>query len=128
MPSRRSRRSPIWWPVASGKPEMTRLLRGIGVSPGVACAPAFIVRMDFPEVPDRAVRPDHVDAEVRRLREAVEYVVSNLQELGQRGLNRAGPEESRIFDAQIIMAQEEEYLDSVEQHTPNNQLSAETTY
>jgi len=107
---------------------MTRLLRGIGVSPGVACAPAFIVRMDFPEVPDRAVRPDHVDAEVRRLREAVEYVVSHLQELGQRVLQRAGPEESRIFDAQILMAQDEEFLASVETLIRNNQLSAETAY
>jgi len=107
---------------------MTRLLRGIGVSPGVACAPAFVVRMDFPEVPDRAVRPDHVDAEVRRLREAVEYVVSHLQELGQRVLHRAGPEESRIFDAQILMAQDEEFLASVETLIRNNQLSAETAY
>ena len=36
---------------------MSRTLRGIGVSPGVACAPALLVRWDFPEVPDRAVRP-----------------------------------------------------------------------
>jgi phosphoenolpyruvate-protein phosphotransferase (PTS system enzyme I) len=107
---------------------VTRLLRGIGVSPGVACAPAFIMRMDFPEVPDRTVRPEHVDAELRRLREAVEYVVSHLQELGQRVLHRAGPEESRIFDAQILMAQDEEFIASVETLIRNNQLSAETAY
>ena len=58
---------------------MTHALRGIGVSPGVACAPAFIVRMDFPEVPDRTVNPAHADAEVQRLHEAVEYVVGHLQ-------------------------------------------------
>jgi len=40
---------------------VTRALRGIGVSPGIACAPAFIVRVDFPEVPDRTVRSDQVD-------------------------------------------------------------------
>jgi phosphotransferase system enzyme I (PtsI) len=107
---------------------VTRSLRGIGVSPGVACAPAFIVRLDFPEVPDRTVRSEHVDAEVRRLREAVEYVVSHLQELGQRVLQRAGPEESRIFDAQILMAQDEDFLASVETLIRNNQLSAETAY
>jgi phosphotransferase system enzyme I (PtsI) len=107
---------------------MTRSLRGIGVSPGVACAPAFIVRMDFPEVPDRTVKPEHVDAEVRRLRDAVQYVVSHLQDLGQRVLQRAGPEESRIFDAQILMAQDEDFLASVETLIRNNQLSAETAY
>ncbi len=107
---------------------MTRSLRGIGVSPGVVVAPAFIVRVDFPEVPDRTVKPEHADAEIRRLREAVEYVVSHLQDLGQRVLQRAGPEESRIFDAQILMAQDEDFLASVETLIRNNQLSAETAY
>jgi phosphotransferase system enzyme I (PtsI) len=107
---------------------MTRLLRGIGVSPGVACAPAFIMRLDFPEVPDRTVRPDHVESEVRRLREAVQYVVSHLHDLGDRVLQRAGPEESRIFDAQILMARDEDFLASVETLIRNNQLSAETAY
>ncbi|MDQ3138782.1 MAG: phosphoenolpyruvate--protein phosphotransferase [Gemmatimonadota bacterium] len=107
---------------------MTHLVRGIGVSPGVVCAPAFIVRMDFPEVPDRAVKPEHVDAELHRLREAVNYVVSHLQVLGERVLQRAGPEESRIFDAQILMVQDEDFLASVETLIRNNQLSAETAY
>jgi phosphotransferase system enzyme I (PtsI) len=107
---------------------MTRSLRGIGVSPGVACAPAFVVRWDFPNVPDRAVKPEHVELEVRRLREAVDYVVSHLNDLGQRVLQRAGPEESRIFDAQIMMAQDEDFLGSVETLIRNNTLSAETAY
>ncbi|HEX3275765.1 MAG TPA: phosphoenolpyruvate--protein phosphotransferase [Gemmatimonadales bacterium] len=107
---------------------MTRALRGIGVSPGVACAPAFIVRLDFPEVPDRTVRPDGVEAEVKRLHEAVDYVVGYLRELGQRVLQRAGPEESRIFDAQILMAQDRDFLASVETLIRNNYLSAETAY
>jgi phosphotransferase system enzyme I (PtsI) len=107
---------------------MPREFRGIGVSPGVAWGPALVVRWDFPEVPDRTVRADQVEHEVRRLHEAVEYVVSYLQELGERVLQRAGPEESRIFDAQILMAQDQEFLTSVETLIRNNQLSAETAY
>ncbi len=107
---------------------MPRQFRGIGVSPGVAWGPALIMRWDFPEVPDRTVRADGVENEVRRLREAVEYVVSHLRELGERVLQRAGPEESRIFDAQILMAQDEDFLASVETLIRNNQLSAETAY
>jgi phosphotransferase system enzyme I (PtsI) len=105
-----------------------REFRGIGVSPGVAWGPALVVRWDFPEVPDRTVRPDQVEHEVRRLHEAVDYVVSYLRELGERVLQRAGPEESRIFDAQILMAQDKEFLASVETLIRNNQLSAETAY
>ncbi len=107
---------------------MSRTLRGIGVSPGVVCAPALVVRFDFPDVPDRTVRPDQVEAEVQRLHDAVEYVVRQLRELGERVLKRAGPEESRIFDAQILMAQDQDFLASVETLIRNNQLSAETAY
>jgi phosphoenolpyruvate-protein phosphotransferase (PTS system enzyme I) len=105
-----------------------RTLHGIGVSPGVACAPATIIRWDFPEVPDRTVRPDEVEGEVRRVRDAVDHVVSDLRELGERVLQRAGPEESRIFDAQILMAQDKEVLKSVEILIRNNLFSAETAY
>jgi len=105
-----------------------RLLRGIGVSPGVAWAPALVMRWDFPQVPDRTVAAGEIEGEVRRLREAVGYVVSHLQGLGERVLQRAGPEESRIFDAQILMAQDEEFLKSVETLIRNNQFSAETAY
>src|SRR5688500_7662208 len=107
---------------------MTRVLRGIGVSPGVACAPALTMRWDFPEVKDRTVGAGEVEGEVARLREAVDDVVSHLQELGERVLQRAGPEESRIFDAQILMAQDEDFLASVETLIRKNQLSAETAY
>jgi phosphoenolpyruvate-protein phosphotransferase (PTS system enzyme I) len=107
---------------------MTRVFRGIGVSPGVACAPAMIIRWDFPEVGDRTVSANEVEREVRRLREAVDYVVSHLRELGERVLQRAGPEESRIFDAQILMAQDQDFLASVETLIRKNQLSAETAY
>jgi phosphotransferase system enzyme I (PtsI) len=106
----------------------SRVVRGIGVSPGVVVAPAMIVQWDFPEVPDRAVRPDQVEAEVKRLREAVAEVVAHLNELGLKVLRRAGPEEARIFDAQILMAQDEDFLSSVEFLIRNNQLSAETAY
>jgi phosphotransferase system enzyme I (PtsI) len=107
---------------------MTRVLRGIGVSPGVACAPALIMRWDFPEVKDRTVPANEVENEVRRLREAVNGVVSHLRDLGERVLQRAGPEESRIFDAQILMAQDEDFLASVETLIRKNQLSAESAY
>ena len=98
------------------------------MSPGVVVAPALIVQWDFPEVPDRAVRPDQVEDEVKRLREAVGEDVAHLNELGQKVLRRAGPEEARIFDAQILMAQDQEFLNSVEFLIRNNQLSAETAY
>ncbi len=105
-----------------------RRLQGIGVSPGLAVAPASVLRWDFPDVPDRSVQAHEIEGEVARLRNAVSQVVGALDALRERVLQRAGPEESRIFDAQIMMAQDEEFLSAVEYLIRNNHFSAETAY
>ncbi|MGE5927383.1 MAG: phosphoenolpyruvate-utilizing N-terminal domain-containing protein, partial [Gemmatimonadota bacterium] len=104
----------------------SRLLRGIGVSPGMAWAPALVIRLDFPDVPDRTVDEAEVEHEVERLHAAVRFVVRNLNALRERVLERAGVEESRIFDAQMMMAQDPDFLASVEQLIRKNRFAAET--
>jgi len=51
-----------------------RLLKGIGVSAGIAVGPAVVVRGTMPEVPHRVVPRSQVEQEVRRLRAAVRDV------------------------------------------------------
>ena len=105
-----------------------RLLRGVGVSPGLAYAPAVVLEWTFPDVPDRAVKPEEVEGEVRRLQQAVNEVVGSLDRLRERVLERAGLEESRIFEAQILMAQDPDFLAEVEHLIRQNNLSAETAF
>ncbi|HJS48675.1 MAG TPA: phosphoenolpyruvate--protein phosphotransferase [Gemmatimonadales bacterium] len=105
-----------------------RRLRGIGVSPGTALAPAMVVRLDFPDVADRSIGPGEVDAELARLRDAVAAVVGELGELRANVLERAGAEESGIFDAQILMVQDPDFLAGVEFVIRRNLLSAETAF
>ena len=104
------------------------MLRGVGVSPGLAYAPAVVLEWRFPDVPDRAVAPSEVDGEVRRLHQAVTEVVGSLDRLRLRVLERAGLEESRIFEAQILMAQDPDFLKDVEHLIRQNNLSAETAF
>ena len=105
-----------------------RRLQGVGVSPGVGFAPAMVVHWGFPEVPDRTVREAELEGEVRRLHEAVQEAVVGLEGLRDRVLQRAGVEESRIFEAQILMVQDPDFLAGVEALIRKNQLSAETAY
>lgn len=105
-----------------------RRLQGIGVSPGVGFAPAMVVQWGFPEVPDRTVDEGEVDAEVHRLHGAVQEAVAGLESLRERVLQRAGVEESRIFEAQILMVQDPDFLAGVEALIRKNLLSAETAY
>jgi len=88
--------------------QQSTTVTGTGVSPGIAYAPAVIVRLDFPDVPDRGIKSSEIESE--------------------RVLERAGVEESRIFDAQILMVQDKDFLAGVEILIRNNNLSAETAY
>jgi phosphoenolpyruvate-protein phosphotransferase (PTS system enzyme I) len=105
-----------------------RVLRGIGVSPGLAYAPAVVLEWRFPDVPDRSVRPEDVEGEIHRLHEAVRAVADHLNSLREKVLHSAGLEESRIFEAQILMAQDQDFLASVEMLIRQNNLSAETAF
>jgi phosphotransferase system enzyme I (PtsI) len=103
------------------------MLQGIGVSPGVAFGPAVIVHLDVPDVPNRFIADDEIEAELTRLGLAVQGVVEALEGLRDRVRERAGREESHIFDAQILMAQDPDFLRDVEQCIRDG-MSAETAY
>ena len=106
----------------------SRTLQGIGVSPGIGTGPAIVIRRDLPDVPDRVVPADAVEAEVIRLHDAVDSVRRGLEQLRQRARERVGPEEAKIFDAQILMLQDVEFLKGAERLIRDNQLSAERAY
>ncbi len=105
-----------------------RLLKGIGVSPGVAVGPAVVIQPSLPPVPDRVVPRKAVAAEVARMRAAVAAVRAHLESLRRRAAARAGPEEAKIFDAQIMMLEDDEFLGAVEALIRENQLSAERAF
>jgi len=102
----------------------SHVLHGIGVSRGLAAGPALVLRRDMPTVEHRVVPLDQVDGEVVRLHDAVDSVRRGLEDLRARARERVGPEEAKIFDAQILMLQDEDFLHAVERLIRDNQLSA----
>src|SRR5881296_890532 len=105
-----------------------RLLKGIGVSAGIAVGPAVVVRWTMPEVPHRVVPRSQVEKEVRRLRAAVRDVKRYLQELKAKAEDRAGVDEARIFDAQLLMLEDKEFLSGVADLIRENRLTAEKAF
>jgi phosphotransferase system enzyme I (PtsI) len=102
-----------------------RLLMGIGVSPGIAIGPALVLRWTMPEVPSRVVSRSQVEKEVRRLRAAVQDVKRHHLKLRAKAEARAGADEARIFDAQILMLEDKDFLGAVEALIRENHLTAE---
>jgi len=105
-----------------------RQLKGIGVSPGIAVGPVVVVRWALPEVPHRVVARSQVEKEVRRLRAAIKDVKRHLAELRERAVDRAGVDEARIFDAQILMLEDREFVGGVAALIRENHLTAEKAF
>jgi len=105
-----------------------RLLKGIGVSAGIAVGPAVVVRWTLPEVPHRVVPRSQVEKEVRRLRAAVKDVKRHIAELKAKAEDRAGVDEARIFDAHLLMLEDKEFLSSVAELIRENHLTAEKAF
>jgi phosphotransferase system enzyme I (PtsI) len=105
-----------------------RRLYGVGVSPGIATGPSVVLRRDLPDVPDRVIPEDGVDAEVQRLRDALAVVRATLERLRARAEERVGPEEAKIFEAQLLMLEDRELLPAVERLIRENQLTAEQAF
>ena len=105
-----------------------RQLKGIGVSPGIAVGPVVVVRWALPEVPHRVVPRSQVEREIRRLRAAIKDVKRHLAELRDRTVDRAGVDEARIFDAQILMLEDRVFTGGVAELIRENHLTAEKAF
>ncbi|HKC48354.1 MAG TPA: phosphoenolpyruvate--protein phosphotransferase [Gemmatimonadales bacterium] len=105
-----------------------RLMRGIGVSPGMAIGAAVVVQSQLPDVPHRVVPRSQIEKEVRRLRAAVKDVQRHIADLRASTEERIGPDEARIFDAQMLMLEDKDFLGAVEDLIRENHLTAEKAF
>src|SRR3989454_9935587 len=87
-----------------------------------------LFRSTMPEVPHRVVPRSQVEKEVRRLRAAVRDVKRYLQDLRAKAEDRAGVDEARIFDAQLLMLEDKEFLSGVAHLIRENHLTAEKEF
>jgi phosphotransferase system enzyme I (PtsI) len=94
----------------------------------MAHGPALVVRWEVPEVSDRPIAPDDVDSEIARLHEALAFARERLAVVRERAAERAGLEEARIFDAQLMILDDPELLGDVERLIRDNHFSAERAF
>ncbi len=75
-----------------------KIKKGIGVSPGVAVAPAVVVDTEEFDIPKRHVPEDQTQAELARLRKAISVSKKDLLALRKDTAERLGKETASIFD------------------------------
>lgn len=86
------------------------VLTGIGAAGGVACAPAFVIRTDHVEIPDRVLAEGEDDAEIARLHEALDVSREQIRHLREQLNARSSTGESGILDAHLMVLEDEALL------------------
>jgi phosphotransferase system enzyme I (PtsI) len=104
-----------------------RRLLGISASPGIVLGPVHLLRWEVPEVPQRIVADEDIDAEIARFHATLDRARDRLRYVRNRAESHAGPEEAAIFEVQLHMLDDRELIGRVETLIRQN-LAAETAF
>ncbi len=109
MPARRKGRTPT-----------QQTLTGEPAGPGIVVGPVYVMRWEVPEIRHRIIDDDGIPGEIARLHAAFAHARERLGHVRARTEEHAGPEEARIFDAQILLLEDPTLLADVESHIRQN--------
>jgi len=100
-------------------------LRGTGVSPGIAVGRALVMERDAAPVFRLAVPAERLDAEVRRLEEAIGVSREQLRGIKERLSREVGAPHAYIFDAHLLMLEDPLLRDRAGEIVRNEAVNAE---
>ncbi|HUT83864.1 MAG TPA: phosphoenolpyruvate--protein phosphotransferase [Thermodesulfobacteriota bacterium] len=101
------------------------LLRGIGVSQGVAIGKAFLLKRSKVEVSKYSqIPPEEIPGEVERFKAAIEETRRNLVAVREKIRQKGFQEASHIMDAQLMIIEDRALVDRTIQHIEEDQIDA----
>jgi len=99
--------------------------KGIGVSPGVAIAPAVVMDAEEFDVPRREVPVDLGQAELARFRKALAVSKEEILDLRDRTADRIGKEIASIFDFHVGLLEDREFHQKCTEAITDGHVTAE---
>jgi len=103
-------------------------LQGIAASPGLTFGEARVVYSWDQSIEERPITPEEVNHEISRLDKAIENSLIELEKLKESAGKKIGGPVAKIFDSQIMIASDPEFLKSVRSGIKNELKSAEYIY
>jgi phosphotransferase system enzyme I (PtsI) len=99
---------------------------GIPVSAGVAYAKAFVYTADETlEVPNYSISEAEVSAELKRLKNAIAEAAREAQSVLERAGREMSREQADIFQAQLLMMEDEDFHDQINKKLKESLCNAE---
>lgn len=96
---------------------------GIGASPGIAIAKAFVLKHE--EITIQEGETKDKAAELERLDRALEQSKEQLQAIQKKATEELGEEEARIFTAHLMVLDDPEYIGQVRDAIENQSITAD---
>ncbi len=88
-------------------------VQGIGVSPGVAVGPVFLLTTDEDRVVERSIGDDEIPREIARFEEALIATRRQLHEIQRQVSEAIGQESASIFDAHLLVVDDRSLVEEV---------------
>ncbi|WP_125766846.1 phosphoenolpyruvate--protein phosphotransferase [Lapidilactobacillus wuchangensis] len=103
---------------------MTKTLKGIAASDGVAIAKAYLLVQ--PDLSFSKSAVDDVNKETDRLQNAIDKSNSELQQIRDIAAKSLGEEEAQVFDAHMMILADPEFTGAVKQKIEEEKVNAES--
>lgn len=102
---------------------MTKMLKGIAASDGIAAAKAYMLVQSDLSFSETSI--DDPEAEIKRLDDAVEASKSELELIKQKATENLGEEEAQVFEAHLTILADPELLGQIKDKIKNDKVNAE---
>jgi phosphotransferase system enzyme I (PtsI) len=103
-----------------------QVFEGIPASPGIAFGQIFVFQQNELELPSYTVRDDGIASEKARFDQAIISTRNQLQIIQREVEASLGAEEAKIFDAHLLVLEDEAFLSEVLREVESNRLNVET--
>jgi phosphotransferase system enzyme I (PtsI) len=110
----------------SEEEEALIILKGVGVSPGIALGPAFYYESGRKKPPERSITEAQVPAEMDRLRQAVSATAQQLERIKERLWEELGEDFAKILDAHLLILRDRRFFHEALRLIQEERISAET--
>ena len=105
---------------------ISRVIRAIPVSAGVAVGPAFVFGDIFDEVETRRIQPTDTDSEKARFEEAVDLVKAELGVDAERISHELGQDKADVFLVHSMILEDTTVLEAIRRRIDDDLVNAET--
>ncbi len=108
-----------------------KIYHGIGASPGIAIGKVLLIKQhstSYEKPPDTTISPEQVEDEIIKFETALEKTRLELEDLQKRIMNKLQAHEVSIFDAHLLIVDDQMLLREVQDNIRNQLMSADCAF